>query len=176
MEVEMKHWNSNLVLVLSLLLCSCGGEMKSKKTSVEADMAAIRSLLFDKVMDAARRGDLDTYLSLYADDAIWMPKDRMVDAGKKEVRSFYSFMDRYTFDQELTLDEIQVIGDWAYVRITADGWIVPKPGISGDRIRAVSRHMMILRKQADGNWKFTRDIFINPLLPEETEHSDEADS
>lgn len=148
--------------VLSLFhILSCSGGVIPTSDITNPDVIAIRSLL-DKVMEVSRNGDLEGYLSQYTDDALWMRRDRMTDATKNDIRPAYKFMEDYFFDQKLIIDEVSVSGDIAYARITADGWIVPKPGKQLDKVRAVSRHIMILRKQSDGSWKFTRDIFINP--------------
>jgi len=118
-------------------------------------------------MVTARNGDLEAYLALYTDDALWMLHDRLEDAGKEQVREYYGWINDYTFDQELTINEINVAGDWAYVRFTADGWILPKPGIGGERERVISRHFTIASRQADGSWKLARDVFINPRIKDE---------
>lgn len=56
----------------------------------------------------------------------------------------------------LALDEVAVLGDWAFMRLTGRGrWSQradgkPEPG--------GSRHFMLLRKGPDGSWKIARDI------------------
>jgi uncharacterized protein (TIGR02246 family) len=154
-----KHKQS-LLLTGVLVLCACS---QQHLPSVEDDVDAIRAI-FETVVLSAEEGDLEGYLALYADDAVWMFKDRLEDAGKDEARQLYRFMEQYSFDQEVSLDEIVVAGDWAFVRLTADGWVVPKPGVEGDRRRAVSRHLTLARRQTDGSWKLARDIFVNPKL------------
>ena len=158
----MKNSGIRLLVILLLYLFSCAQQEGGGNLSNQEEITAIENL-FAKVMEASRKGDFEMYLSLYTDDAVWMLKDRLTDAGKAEIRPVYKFMEEYSFDQELTINEIKVVEDWAYARITADGWLVPKPGIEGERQRAVSRHIMILRRQPDGVWKFTRDIYINPI-------------
>ncbi len=62
----------------------------------------------------------------------------------------------------MTIQEIQICDNWAYVRSTADGWLQPKKGVDKDKRRAISRHLTILRKQDNGEWKIYRDIYNNP--------------
>jgi uncharacterized protein (TIGR02246 family) len=154
-----KH-RPSLVLAQLLVLSAC---FQPQLPSFDEDVDAIKAI-FERVVLSAEEGDLEGYLALYTDDAVWMFKDRLEDAGKEEVRQLYRFMEKYSFDQEVSLDEIVVAGDWAFVRLTADGWLVPKPGVEGDRRRAVSRHLTIAHRQTDGSWKLARDIYVNPKL------------
>lgn len=150
-------------LLLSIASLACKQEHMLTRDPSNSDVVAVRGLL-DKVMEVSRQGDLEAYLSLYTDDALWMRRDRITDAGKNDVRPAYKFMEDYTFDQQLTINEIAVSGDIAYTRVTLDGWIVPRPGKQVERVRALSRHIMILERQSDDSWKFSRDIFINPKI------------
>lgn len=152
----------SVILALLFTFASCAEE-ETNRSAVEEDISSI-TMLFDSVMVTARNGDLEAYLALYADDALWMLHDHLEDAGKEEVREYYKWINDYTFDQVLTINEINVAGDWAYVRFTADGWILPKPGIEGERERVISRHFTIVSRQVDGSWKLARDVFINPRI------------
>jgi uncharacterized protein (TIGR02246 family) len=156
----MTRHKLSAVLAPVLVLSAC---FQPQLPPVDEDVDAIKAI-FERVVLSAEEGDLEGYLALYTDDAVWMFKDRLEDAGKDEVRQRYRFMEEYSFDQKVSLDEIVVAGDWAFVRLTADGWLVPKPGVDGDRRRAVSRHLTIARRQSDGSWKLARDIFVNPKL------------
>jgi uncharacterized protein (TIGR02246 family) len=151
------------IISLLLIFLSCKTEKKNDYSTVEQDINSIRTLM-DSVMAVSRKGDLEAYLSLYTDDALWMTHDRLEDAGKEEVRDYYSWINDYTFDQKLTINEIEIAGDWAFIRFTADGWILPKPSVEGERERVISRHFTIASRQADGSWKLARDMFINPRI------------
>lgn len=154
------HW---AVLLLAVVSLAGKQEYRLTRDPENADVVAIRRLL-DRVMEVSRQGDLEAYLSLYTDDALWMRQNRLADATKDDVRPAYKFMQDYTFDQQMTINEIAVSGDLAYTRATFDGWLVPRPGKQLERVRALSRHIMILERQPEGSWKFTRDIFINPRV------------
>lgn len=151
------------VLLFLILSSACNQESRPIRDPKNVDVMAICKVL-DRIMEVSRQGDLDAYLSLYTDGALWMRQDRLADATKDDVRPAYRFMQYYTFDQKLTVDETAVSGDLAYVRVTFDGWLIPRAGKQLERIRALSRHMMILERQPDGSWKFSRDIFINPKI------------
>ena len=148
------------VVIVSVLAVSCG-QNGFRSTDTTADSAAVMALI-ERVQQLAQMGDIDAYLDLYTEDAVWMLPDRFTDVGKEEARSFYSFLERYTFDQELTVNEIQVAGDWAFARLSVDGYIRPRVDVDAEPIRAITRHLWLFRRQPDGSWKLARDIFNTP--------------
>ena len=93
-----------------------------------------------------------------------MRPNRMTDATKEEIRPAYKAIEDYTVDQKMTIDEIVVSGNLTYVRVTFDGWLTPRPLKQVKPVRAVGRHMMILERQANNSWKFTREISISPKI------------
>jgi uncharacterized protein (TIGR02246 family) len=162
----MRKLKFSIMITVLFTLLSCAAKEQSQYPPAGEDIRLITQL-FDSVMTTARNGDLEAYLALYADDAIWMLHDRLEDAGKEEVRPYYSWISNYSFDQVLTLNEIQVAGDWAFVRFTADGWIIPKPGVDEEKERVISRHFTIVSRQKDESWKLARDMFINPSVEDQ---------
>jgi uncharacterized protein (TIGR02246 family) len=158
----MTQYKPFFAVAFVLIVGACS---QQSPPSAADDVDAIKAIV-DSVILASQQGDLEGYLNLYTEDAVWMFNDRLEDAGKDAVRLRYRFMEQYSFDQQVSIDEIVVAGDWAFVRLTADGWLVPKPGVEGDRRRAVSRHLAIASREADGSWKLARDIFVNPKLNE----------
>ena len=126
----------------------------------EKDVKGV-SQAIDKFRAAGRAGDLDAFMANFSDDAVLMLEDRMGDANKKDIREYFEFLNDYYFDQEISKDEIQICGDWAFARVTFDGYLHPKPNVDGESDRVVSRHFMMLRRE-NGDWKFARDVWIFP--------------
>jgi ketosteroid isomerase-like protein len=127
-----------------------------------ADNAAAVSDVIDSFRAAGRAGDLDAFMANFADDAVLMLDDRIHDANKMEIREYFSFLNDYTFDQEVSKDEIMISGEWAFARVTFDGFLVPKPGVEDEPSRVVSRHFMTFNRGPDGIWKLARDMWILP--------------
>ena len=50
--------------------------------------------------------------------------------------------------------ELQVLGDWAFIRNRIDLTIIPS---GGDHIHKSGYTLTLLRKDADGNWRLARD-------------------
>jgi uncharacterized protein (TIGR02246 family) len=130
-----------------LLLCLSVGcqphreEVAEKPAvDVEADVEAIRAL-FAHNASVINSGDLDGWIAQFTEDAIFMPPNSVIlrgrDAGREFARPWYEQLD---IEFEISVDEIEVHGDWAFAR-----W-------SGKEI-------WILRRQADGTWKCSHIIY-----------------
>jgi ketosteroid isomerase-like protein len=142
------------ICILMLVFADC-----ENKTNKENDEVLIRNLLTE-LEELGEQGDMN-FMKCYADDAIWMQPRKYNDLTKSEAYPIYeSFIKDFKFDQDITIHEIQICDSWAYVRSTADGWLQPK--IDKDKRRAISRHLTILKKQENGEWKIYRDIYNNP--------------
>ncbi len=128
----------------------------------EAD-EAVRSLILE-ALNVVRSDDFDRYFDLFTDDAVWMMPSSFKDVHLDEARSFYGFTRKFRFDQETAVDEVVVSGNWAYVRVSFDGYLRPKVNDGSPPLRSVSRHIWILKKQADGCWKIARDIWNTPKV------------
>ena len=122
---------------------------------------AVRSLILE-ALDVIRSDDFDRYFDLFTDDAVWMMPSSFKDVHLEEARSFYRFTGKFRFDQETSVDEVIVSGDWATVRVSFDGYLRPKVDDGSPPLRSVSRHIWILQRQLDGTWKISRDIWNTP--------------
>jgi uncharacterized protein (TIGR02246 family) len=116
------------------------------------DERAIRNLV-EKWLAASKSGDLDTLLGLMTDDVIFMVPGRK-PFGKKEFAADAASMKDLKFEAAGTIEELQVLGDWAYLRSRLDISITPPHGTS---MRRSGYALTILRKQPDGHWRLARD-------------------
>ena len=118
---------------------------------VTDDERAIRNLV-DTWMAATRAGDVSTVLSLMADDVIFMVPGQKPFG--KEAFAAASAGKNIRFDGRSEIQEIKVLGDWAYLRnyieVTTTREGVPPVHRSGYTLT-------ILRKEPDGRWVLARD-------------------
>ena len=128
---------------------------------LEDDYDRVKDLIL-QALNIIRSDDFDSYFDLFTDDAVWMMPSSYHDVHKAEARSFYRFTDKFYFDQKAQVDEVVVSGDWAYVRVSFDGYLRAKRDSSAPPLRSVSRHIWILQRQLDNSWKIARDIWNNP--------------
>ena len=116
------------------------------------DERAIRALV-DAWMAASRAGDLGTVVSLMTEDAIFMVPGRP-PFGKDAFRAASEGMRGVQLDGQALIDELQILGDWAYLRNYIDMTLTP-PG--GAPTRRSGHTLTVLRKEADGRWRLARD-------------------
>jgi len=116
------------------------------------DEQAIRDLV-DTWMDASRRGDTATVLDLMTDDVLFMTASRE-PFGKEAFRQTSEAMRDVRMEGRADIQEIEVIGDWAWIRNRLDLTITPA---EGEPLRRSGYTLTILRKGSDGRWRLFRD-------------------
>ncbi|MBY4771617.1 YybH family protein [Burkholderia ambifaria] len=120
------------------------------------DERAIRELV-ETWFVSSRRGDLATVLDLIADDAIFMvagkpPFDKAAfAAASRDANAAPGNGPKV--DGRYRIDELRVMGDWAYLRNFIEIDVTP-PG--GDTVRR-SGHTLTIFRKSGGRWQLTRD-------------------
>ena len=126
------------------------------------DEAAIRALV-STWMEATRTGDTAKVLELMADDVVFLVAGRP-PFGKREFEAaaIAQAGTQVRFDGASEIDEIRVIGDWAFMRsrLTVTGTQPGKPPM----VRSGTT-LSILEKRS-GRWLLARDA--NLLAPADT--------
>jgi uncharacterized protein (TIGR02246 family) len=117
------------------------------------DERAIRELV-ETWMAATRAGDLDTVLGLMADDMIFMVPGRE-PFGKAEFAGDSDSMKDLDFDGRAEVLEVQVSGDWAWIRTHIDVSITLPGG--AEPMRRSGYTLGILHRELDGKWRLVRD-------------------
>ena len=125
------------------------------------DERAIRTLV-ETWMAASKAGDLATVLSLMADDAIFLVPGRK-PFGKEAFAAASQAMKDVRVDGRSDIEELQVLGDWAYLRNRLDVTVTP-PG--GPPLRRSGYTLTILRKTAAGRWVLARDANLLTAEPD----------
>ena len=147
------HGRTSLLLVATLASGSCSNgnvESPSRADDIEAISALYASFVPIINSDGA-----DGLFSLYTDDVVLMVPDSWTDLDRQEALARYTAgfgqakpdPDNYS----ISLDEVVVMGDWAYVRHTDRGRELPTNG--DPAYSQGSRHFSILRRQPDGAWQ-----------------------
>ncbi len=125
----------------------------------DADAAAVLSV--DSVFAAGvRAGDAGAVANAYADDAVLMPPDMKPIKGRASIQEYWAgFFKSYTVEPELGMDEMDGRGDLAYSRGHYYLEVTPKAkGVP--RMAPVSgKFLEVLRRQPDGSWQYTVDMF-----------------
>lgn len=121
------------------------------------DEQAIRKLTEDWLA-AVRAKDVARLSAMVTDDAVFLPPGFPPIRGKAGVETMYrSFFPQFSsVEQTVSIEELQVAGDWAFAWGAEKFTMVPKAG--GAPIEIEGKGMSILRRQPDGSWKFARGI------------------
>ena len=116
------------------------------------DERAIRNVI-DRWMTATRAGDLPSVLSLMSDDVIFMVPGQE-PFGKEAFAASSAAMANVQFDGRSEIKELQLIGDWAYLRSHID-LTVKRDG--APPAHRAGYTLTIMRKESDGRWLLVRD-------------------
>ncbi|MEP6996687.1 MAG: SgcJ/EcaC family oxidoreductase [Betaproteobacteria bacterium] len=125
------------------------------------DEQAIRQLVATW-LDASRAGDTDKVLSLMTDDVVFLTPGHPPMRGKAAFAASQSSLDRFDLQTRSEIEEISVIGDWAWMWTRLNVIVTPKNG--GSPIERAGNTLSILNKQ-EGVWLIARDA--NMLAPVE---------
>ena|SRR5215831_8903269 len=102
---------------------------------------------------ASKNGDLPAILDLMTDDIIFMvPGSKPF--GKDAFAMAFEGMKQVRIEGRGDIQELQILGDWAYLRNYIEMTATPP---NGDAMRRTGYTLTILRKESDGRWRITRD-------------------
>jgi uncharacterized protein (TIGR02246 family) len=116
------------------------------------DERAIRDLL-KEWLDATKKGDTQTVLGLMTDDAVFMVPGRE-PFGKDAFAHASNNMRGARIEGTSDIQELRVLGDWAYMRTRLT---VTMTQAEGPAVTRAGYTLTILRKDADGRWRLARD-------------------
>lgn len=128
---------------------------------MSTDEQQIRQLI-TAWMDASRAGDLDTVLDLMTDDVVFLVAGRP-PMNKQEFASLSRAQGQAsapTIDGTSEIQEIKVLGEWAFVWTKLSVVATPRDGSA-----AIERagHTLTLFRKDQGRWRLARDA--NMLAP-----------
>jgi len=117
-----------------------------------------------RYVEATNHGDVEALASLYADDAVLLPPDHQPISGRDAIGEFW----RQGTDEglEVTTLRLDVEGGIGYL---VGQYTLPEtdeePADSGKTV-------MCLRRQQDGSWKVTADIWNSSVSDDSADDSD----
>ena len=136
--------------------------MQTKQAAVrdaQADERAIRELV-DEWLTACENGDLTAMLNLLAEDVLFMVPNKE-PFGRDAFAQAYRETKKIKMKTSSEIQEIKIIGDWAWMRNFLRATFTDANGKSSTH----SGHVLtILNKRPDGSWVIARDA--NLLTPE----------
>ena len=94
----------------------------------------------------------------FTDDALLMAPGKPASKGTAAVQAYYqSIFTEYRTQLESHYEEVEVSGNLAYGRGFARVTLIPKNG--RQTLVSTAKYLNILKKQGDGTWKTTHDVW-----------------
>lgn len=156
-----------LATLAAALLLGCSPPVEHPQPDSEdsaahkADVQAILDLE-QRVFDAQIAGDFETWLSSFAEDAIVMAPNLPALRNKPAIRQWNApYFEQFDLHEESDEREVEVAGDWAYIRAHWTWTLTPKSG--GEAVKETGNSIWILRRQPDGSWKIARVIYNSDI-------------
>ena len=149
---------SRLARVISLFSMAVLGFTIAVAGDLDADVEAIKRTALMK-NEGVVKLDPQIYAGAFAEDAVVLPPGRAGIEGRAAILEWargWSSTAKAKIEIDTTIDEVQVMGDWAYVRMTIARTILfPDRDPTNDVVKTIQVH----QRQADGSWKIARDIW-----------------
>jgi uncharacterized protein (TIGR02246 family) len=158
---------SCIFFFIALFACVSLAEPQDRAAGSAADRTAVRNVL-SGLSAADNDGNLDSVVSHYREDAILLPPNASVVAGRPAIRAWYEqgLFRHFRCEVSFDADETEVSGDWAFARGYINGRLNPKA--DEPLIKLHEKFIMILRRDQDG-WKIARLIWNSdapaPVVP-----------
>ena len=163
---------ASIILMVLMLLVILGCGKQSEVGDVEADISAINNNI-EQYTSSMNAGDLDRWISLWADDAIQMAPDAPAVIGKEQIRAKYeSIFPLFIFKMTIANEDVKIGGDLAVSHGNYTVSMTPKAG--GETIVIDGKYLSIEERQADGSWKIIRSCFNDNAPPKEAEQEGTA--
>jgi uncharacterized protein (TIGR02246 family) len=136
-----------LLGALAAVLAGCGAEVRAPETGSRGAIEAT----VDRYVTASNEGDAEALAALYADDALLLPPDHEPIVGREAIVEFW----RQGTDSGLEVStlRLEVDGDVAY--LIGRYRLPPTPDEDADS----GQYVLCLKRQTDGAWKLTADIW-----------------
>jgi uncharacterized protein (TIGR02246 family) len=123
---------------------------------MQSDESEIRQLVATW-MTATKAGDIETVLSLMADDVVFLIAGQPPMVGKTAFAAASHALSGQAapkFDGTSEIQEVKVLGDWAFMWSKLTVVVIP-PGGAQPMTRA--GHTLSILKKQDGKWVLARD-------------------
>ncbi|WPP49222.1 YybH family protein [Catalinimonas niigatensis] len=151
LEKYIMQW---IVYLTALQMAACTAEPAQ---NIEEDIEAITNMSKARA-EAFNNSNAPEIAAHFTEDAVLMAPGKEAGIGKEAVQAYYqSIFDVYVPELSSHYEEVEVSGDMAYGRGFAEVTLIPREG--GAPIVSTSKYLNILKRQSDGSWKTTHDVW-----------------
>lgn len=144
-------------LCIILYSAACTSETRQTTVSSAEDVEAITAVSAARA-EAFNNSNAAGIAGHFTEDAILMAPAEPARTGRAAVQDYYqAIFDDYEVTLDSHYEEVEVSGDMAYGRGEATVTLTPKGG--GETTSSTSKYLNILKRQPDGSWKTTHDVW-----------------
>ena len=146
-------------LALGLVVCGCATQGSEGGPLSDADVAAIKQLAEEEVVDVLLAGDWAAFGAAFTEDAVRFPPNEPLQEGRATIEEWATAnWSQLTFlEGSQTVMGVDGRGDlafaWGSYSFTAE-----VPGME-EPIEDVGKFLVVLRKQPDGSWLVSHSIY-----------------
>jgi uncharacterized protein (TIGR02246 family) len=129
----------------------------------ETDLEAI-----DRVRDAhvaaLNTGDAEAWVAQFTDDGVQMPPNAPANVGRTMIGSWsQAFLAQFRLQFALAVDEVRVLGEWAFERGGYTISLHPKAG--GPPMQDSGKYITVYQRKPGDTWRMARDIWNSSSPP-----------
>jgi len=129
---------------------------------MQDDEQAIRELVA-MWLSASKAGNTEKVLSLMAEVVVFLVPGQPPMRGRSAFAAGQAGLQPFHLDATSEIQEIKVVGEWAYLWMKLSVVVTPKKG--GSPIKRAGHTLSILQKQA-GAWVIVRDANLLAVVPQ----------
>jgi ketosteroid isomerase-like protein len=117
----------------------------------------------DEEANAISLGDAERYFAILSEDAVFMPPNSTPKAGDELRQWLRGFLNEVSVEYlNSAHGQTVVANDLAYHEYTCSWKVTPRSG--GETTTAHFKGLHIVRRQSDGSWKLSRNIWnLSPV-------------
>lgn len=136
---------------------------KAERIGSQTDLEAI-----DRVREthiaALNAGDVEAWVAQFTDDGVQMPPNAPANVGRTMIGSWSrAFLDQFRLRFSLAVDEVRVLGEWAFER--GDYTISLNPKAGGPTMQDIGKYITIYQRKPGDRWRIARDIWNSSNPP-----------
>ncbi len=152
----MKRISPVAACVALLVMAAC--QPPGPATLSEEDIAGMEATS-QAWVEAVNAGDWAAVGATYTEDAVLLPPNEPAVQGRSDIQAWFEALPPVSeiIDE---VEEIDGVGDLAFIRGSYTLTMTPE---GMDAVADTGKYLSVRRKQADGSWLLSRDIFSSNL-------------
>lgn len=141
-----------------VVACAPKTQQPAPAPAAAVDTAAIRAMEAER-LSAISKGDLEGYLAVYSDKAVWMPPQAPELVGKAAARyNLKQSLEEASFTVQVeTSEQVVMSPDWVLDRGTFV--ITRTEKKDGKEVSSTGSYLTVWNREADGKWRISYDIW-----------------